>query len=349
MSRIRTRLVILGALVLASLFMLFPRDTIERVKRDGVFVYDTVRRIPLKRGLDLQGGMHLALEIDESRQAVADKSDALDRAAKVVRTRIDEFGVAEPVVQKVGDERLIVELPGIDDPQRATDVVQEQAFLQFQIVDETKALEQVLPRLDQIVRDQNIGQDRRASGDTARRAGGLQQLLTSADTGKTKGDSARRDSAITPTTGGAFSRRVQVGQFPGEYLVAPNDVPVIESYLSLPAVQGALPPGKEILWGSDSMSLGGQQFRPFYVVDSRAIITGDYLQDAKPNQTPIDGTVVEFQLNNEGGRRFRRETARHIQDYMAIVLDDRVMGRPPVIQSAIGTRGQITMGQGRDL
>ncbi|MGQ0539689.1 MAG: protein translocase subunit SecD, partial [Gemmatimonadaceae bacterium] len=42
-------------------------------------------------------------------------------------------------------------------------------------------------------------------------------------------------------------------------------------------------------------------------------------------------------------------TARHIQDYMAIVLDDRVMGRPPVIQSAIGTRGQITMGQGRDL
>src|SRR6185295_14184700 len=60
---------------------------------------------------------------------------------------------------------------------------------------------------------------------------------------------------------------------------------------------------------------------------------------------PIEGTVVEFQLNNEGGRRFRTETAKHIGDYMAIVLDDRVMGRPPVIQGAIGTRGQITMGR----
>jgi protein-export membrane protein SecD len=48
-------------------------------------------------------------------------------------------------------------------------------------------------------------------------------------------------------------------------------------------------------------------------------------------------------------RRFRAETAKHIRDYMAIVLDQRVMGRPPVIQSAIGTRGQITMGQGRSL
>jgi len=63
----------------------------------------------------------------------------------------------------------------------------------------------------------------------------------------------------------------------------------------------------------------------------------------------MEGTVVEFTLNNEGGRRFRAETAKHIRDYMAIVLDERVMGRPPVIQSAIGTRGQITMGQGRSL
>jgi preprotein translocase subunit SecD len=49
-------------------------------------------------------------------------------------------------------------------------------------------------------------------------------------------------------------------------------------------------------------------------------------------------------MNNEGARRFRIETARHIKDYMAIVLDQRVMGRPPVIQSAIGANGQITMG-----
>jgi len=53
-------------------------------------------------------------------------------------------------------------------------------------------------------------------------------------------------------------------------------------------------------------------------------------------------------VSNEGGRRFRSETGKHVNDFMAIILDKRVMGRPPVIQSAIGTRGQITMA-GRSL
>ena len=100
MGSLKARLIIIAATVLASIWALIPRTVIERSRRDGVFVYDTVRRVPLKRGLDLQGGMYLALEIDESKGAVADRADALDRALKVVRTRIDEFGVAEPVVQK---------------------------------------------------------------------------------------------------------------------------------------------------------------------------------------------------------------------------------------------------------
>ncbi len=348
MSRIRTRLLLIGLFIAGSIYMLFPRDTIERVKRGELFAYDTVRRVPLKLGLDLQGGMYLALEVDESKQAVVDKSDALDRALKVVRTRIDQFGVSEPIVQKVGSDRITVELPGIDDPQRATDVVEKQAFLQFQIVDESEALNKSLARIDQILRDLRVETGTTASGDTTKRSTStLTQLLTKADSAK--GDSARSDSAVTPTTGGPFSRRVQVGQIQGEYFVATRDVPVLEQYLAIEQVKNALPPGKEILWSGDTTSLGGEAFRAFYVVDSRPIITGEYLQDARPNQSPIDGTIVEFQLNNEGGRQFRRETGRHIQDYMAIVLDDRVMGRPPVIQGAIGTRGQITMGQGRDL
>ena len=88
---------------------------------------------------------------------------------------------------------------------------------------------------------------------------------------------------------------------------------------------------------------GNVAYRGLYVLDARPIITGEYLTDAKPNTVPGEGTIVEFQLNNEGGRRFKSETGKHVRDYMAIVLDDRVMSAP-VIQSAIGTRGQITMG-----
>ena len=350
MKNLKYRLLTIAGLIIASVWALWPRTVIERVKRDGRFVYDTVQRVPLKRGLDLRGGMYLALEIDESRGTVANKADALDRAIKVVRNRIDEFGVAEPVVQKVGDSRIIVELPGIDDPERAEQVVQKTAFLQFMITDETNALERAMPRLDQIAREAG-GPSAGALGDTARRSevAGLQKLFTK-DSGATGADSTTSDSAAAPppTTGGPLSSLLQRGDMPGEYYVSERNFARAEYFLSLPQIQAAMPPGKTVRWGADTLSIGGDVYRTFYVLDSRAILDGQYIVSANPNNSPIDGTVVEFRLNNEGGRRFRTETAKHVQDYMAIVLDDRVMGRPPVIQSAIGTNGQITLGR-RDI
>jgi preprotein translocase subunit SecD len=344
---LKYRILIILGLIVASVAALFPRTVTERVKRGDGFAYDTVRRVPLKRGLDLQGGMHLALEVDESKGVVPKKSEAIDRALKVVRTRIDQFGVSEPLVQKSGNDRIIVELPGIDDPLRAQEVVQKSAFLQFQITDKTSALEKALPRLDAAVKNVAVattaGTTAAPKADTAAPAAGL----FTKDTTKKATDSAKTDTSVTPTLG-SFSKLIQQGQMPGEYFIADSDVPTLESYLSRPEVQAALPPGKVIRFGSDSATLANKTYRTMYVLDQRPIITGEYLTDAKPNTSPTEGTIVEFEFNNEGGRKFRNETSKHIKDFMAIVLDDRVMGRPPVINSAIGTRGQITMG-GKDL
>lgn len=357
---LRYRFLLIAGLIAASFFALYPRQVVERVRGPNGFVYDTVKRVPLKRGLDLQGGMHLALEVDESKGRIPDKVEALDRALKVVRTRIDQFGVSEPLVQKSGDDRIIVELPGIDDPQRAQDVVQKSAFLQFQISDKTQALEKAFARIDAAVKQAGttaVAQTPSGvavstqSDSAAKAAGGLQSLFTKDTTRKAGADSVTADSARTDTAiaaGGLFSRLIQQGQMPGEYFVAQADVDKIDHYLSLPPVQAALPPGKVLRWGSDTTSIGNNSYRPIYVLDARPIITGEYLTDAKPVTDPTEGTLVTFTLNNEGGRRFRNETSKHLGDYMAIVLDDRVMGRPPVIQGTIGTRGQITMG-GRDL
>src|SRR5450759_2632009 len=352
---LKYRIAIILGLIAASIWTLFPRTVVERVKRNGEFVYDTVRRVPLKRGLDLQGGMHLALEVDESKGPVPDKSKAIDNALKVVRNRIDEFGVSEPVVQKAGSERIIVELPGIDDPRRAQDVVQKSAYLEFQITDKTQALEKALPRLDAILKDAKVvvaATTPDAKKDTTN--AGLQSLFT-ADTSK-KADSSKTDSAkaVSGTVGGpgAFSKLVQQApqqdQMPGEYYVAQSDVALVTQYLSMPEVVAALPPAKVVRWSGDTVSLGNRVYRPLYVLDAKPIITGEFLTDAKPNTSPTEGNLVQFTMNNEGARRFRTETSRHIKDYMAIVLDQRVMGRPPVIQSAIGANGQITMG-GKDL
>ena len=116
MSNLKWRLVIIGVLSLLSVWALFPRDVKTRQRRaDGTF-YDTLtRRVPLRKGLDLSGGMHLALEVDESKGVIADKSEAIDRALKVVRTRIEGMGVSETVIQKAGNDRIIIDIPGVDD------------------------------------------------------------------------------------------------------------------------------------------------------------------------------------------------------------------------------------------
>jgi preprotein translocase subunit SecD len=373
MSNLRIRIAIVLALIGLSVFALWPRKTTEaRLSKSGEVLVDslgqtrldTVWRIPIKEGLDLQGGIHMALEVNQSRGTVPNVSDAIDRAVTVVRTRIDQFGVAEPVIQKVGNDRIIVELPGVSDPQRAHDIVSQSAFLQFQITDKTQALDKAIPRIDAALKTAKIanvpGAPSAPGADNGPQQGikglftGPNDTTKKADTTKKGKNGAKKDSTADSAalanslTGGAFSKLIQQGQMPGEYYVARQDIPLVNRYLAVPDVQAALPPGKVIRWSSDTAVLGGRVYRAFYVVDARPIITGEYLIDAKPASDPVEGTKVEFTLNREGGRRFQTETARHVKDYMAIVLDTLVMGRPPVIESAISTRGQITMG-GRDL
>ena len=353
MSNLKYRLAIILGLVLVSVYALFPRDVNSRQRRpDGTFYDTTMRRVPLRKGLDLSGGMHLALDIDETKGTVANKSEAIDRALKVVRTRIEGLGVSETVIQKEGDDRIIVEIPGIEDRERAIKIAQDQAFLEFQITDETKGLEKALPRLDAIAKAKGLG-DVASGGKAAPTSSTLGGLLTGTDSAAgagAKADSAKADSAATPgLTGGPISKRLLAGQMPGQFLYDVADQNMLKNFFSDTAVTAALPPGKIVKFGNDSTIIQNKSYRFLYLLDARPIITGEYLTDAKPNSTPLEGTVVEFQLSNEGGRRFQRETGRHVGDYMAIVLDDIVMGYPPVINSAIGTRGQITMGQGRDL
>ena len=104
----------------------------------------------IKLGLDLQGGMHLVLEVDDPQgeMSTEERSDAIDRAERILRTRIDEFGVEEPLIQKIGSDRIIVELPGIDDQDRAKSLIQQSAFLEFKLVVPTNGLETALSRID---------------------------------------------------------------------------------------------------------------------------------------------------------------------------------------------------------
>jgi len=350
-STIRSRLILIGILIAGSIYFLFPRNaTLRERGANGVMRDTVVTRVPLKRGLDLQGGMHLALELDQSKQVSADPKRDLDLALTVLRKRIDEFGVEEPLVQKVGDSRIVVELAGITDPARAKAIVQRSAFLEFKITDETQALEKALPAMDRTLRSLGIKGEGAPTQPSA-----VQQLLGgdsakkaapkgSKDTARTKpADSAAADT--TPVSGGILGGLIQPGSgTPGEYMVPETAFPRVDSLLNISAVSRQLPRGIVLRWSAASTSVGVQPVRYLYALDDRSIVTGANLVDAQAQIDPLtSGPIVTFELDRAGGRKFGEETGKHVGDYMAILLDGRVQGRPPVIQSRIGRNGQITL------
>src|SRR5437667_12893475 len=183
MRTIRSRLIAIGGLLVLSIWALIPTNVTQRVRdpATGRMKDTTVRRVPINLGLDLQGGIHLALEVDQSKGPVPDCADAIQRAARVVRTPIDEFGPTEPVVRIQGRCRLIVELAGEKDPARAKGIIQRTAFLEFRITDMQNKLRHALPEIDKALRRAGV----RAPGQGAAAASVTQ--LFGADTGKAKG------------------------------------------------------------------------------------------------------------------------------------------------------------------
>ena len=336
-TNLRNRFIVIGVLVVAAIIALIPRTITVREKDPTTGVMRDVQRtrVPLSLGLDLQGGMHLALELDQSKQVSADPKKDLDLALTILRKRVDEFGVQEPLVQKVGDNRIVVELAGIKDPERAKAIVQQSAFLEFRITDKTGALEKSLPAMDRALYALGV---RGAGAGGAGKKSAVQQLL---------GDSGKSAAADTTATDGVLSGLISNGQsgMPGEYLVAEAAYPRVDSLINLPAVKRVLPRGLVLAWASAPTSVGVQAYRYLYTLQDKPIITGDRLVNAQAQLDPLtNGPMVTFDLDRAGGRKFGEETQKHIQDFMAIMLDGRVEGRPPVIESRIDRNGRITLG-----
>ncbi|MCX7757385.1 MAG: protein translocase subunit SecD [candidate division WOR-3 bacterium] len=108
----------------------------------------------LHLGLDLVGGMHLMLEIDKTKLTKEEAQDAVDRALAVIQNRIDQFGVYEPIIQKVGSDRILVQLPGVD-RERAVNLIGQVALLEFRLVAEPEKTNEVLKIIDDYYRRVN--------------------------------------------------------------------------------------------------------------------------------------------------------------------------------------------------
>lgn len=364
---LKARIFWILVVIVASGWTLY--DNWASCTRDAEVAGETRNCSAIKLGLDLQGGMHLVLEVEDPEGTMTPESraDATERALKIIRTRIDQFGVEEPLIQKVGEDRIIVELAGIQDENRAKDILRQTAFLQFFLVhsgQEYQAFRNALPRLDRAVLAA-FGEDAAARAPEEQGPSGretVEQLLFGGDTSDTDPDTVPADTGARDAPGADTaavdtsvvetrpSRRpltallLESGR-DGQLLVDERDVETVRTWLADPQVQRVIPRGMTLRWGQEPQGQGGDLYRPLWVLEDRPFLRGEELEDAQPGrEQQFNETIVRFDLSRRGGREFERTTSQNIGELIAIVLDEEVVSAPEIM-SRIGASGQIQMGQ----
>lgn len=362
------KILIVAVVIGYSLWALYPSvrfysmssDEKNRLTRDKRNEY--IQSV-IKLGLDLQGGMHIVLEIDDAKLDENAKKDAIDRVMEIMRNRVDQFGVAEPVIQKQGEKRLIIQLPGLEDQRRARDLIGTTALLEFKLVREQDELVRTIQNLDLVLKGVTVegsvvdttgvdetGAETGAAGtDVAQAAGPLDSLigipadsLLPAIPGAKDVDLGMPLGEISPEA--PFSSYL-LQVFDGGVVVDERRVESVDALLKTARAQRVIPRNSEFLWSHEAMPLqDGGLGRVLYLVEKRATLTGATLVDATTRADPDDPTMlnVNFRLNREGAIVFGRFTGDNIGRRIAIVLDNKVRSAPVVQTKIPGGEGRIT-------
>ena len=164
MGKNRLKFVLVLVALLLSVFYLLPTYRVISTSPEAKAALDedglsALKKVALRLGLDLQGGMHLVMEVDRSNLTEDEAEDALDRALEIIRNRVDEFGVREPVIQKEGNDRMIIELPGLQDEARAKKLIGQTALLEFKLLKDAETFNSVLGKIDQALADGQLSSE----------------------------------------------------------------------------------------------------------------------------------------------------------------------------------------------
>jgi len=335
-------------------FVLSHRDEIEDARQKG-----------LKLGLDLKGGMHLVMEVDQidlfmqkawnrdskfdaimeevgRKAAITDAdvvdlvsttfrkenirlsryfydirnsdaeivgklrkeaSDALVRAREIIRNRIDQYGVAEPMITTQGNRKIIIELPGISDENRMRNLLKGTAKLEFRLLRENGALSRTLDAINTAV---------------------------SASAGNSSND-------------GLF-RFVQVYGSDNAVVRAENRE-LVAALFSQPEAVAQLPPDSELLLAArPDDAEDGSRLYTIYLVRKTAELTGGVITEAKATfgSQGVQPEVL-MSMNSEGTSKWARITGSNIGKRIAIVLDGAVYSAP-VVQSKIPNGNSVING-----
>jgi SecD/SecF fusion protein len=289
-----------------------PADATNDEDRQRLQKLADLRDKAIKLGLDLQGGMYLLLEVDKSKLGPAEARNAVDQAIQIINNRIDQFGVTEPTIQKQGDNRILVQLPGLLDQGRAKDLIGQTALLEFKLVKADEEQRAVLDRIDKYF-----------AARTATAAG------------------SAPDSLARPFT----SKFLTVAQG-GESFVLNENVAAVEAMLGQLRADSTFALDGTLAWASRGDEREGRSGRALHLLTREPLMQGKEVQSAQMrldlDQARPGAPGVSFTLTSRGGAMFADITGANTGRQLAIVLDNRVQSAPNITERIPRGQGSIT-------
>lgn len=304
-------------------------------------------------------GIGLNSDNDAVIKAVKEEAaSAYDRTYEVLRQRIDKFGVAQPTIQQLrASERILVELPGVKDPERVRKLLQGTAQLEFWLTYDNAEAYQMLEKADKYLASVGtaapVEEETMTEEDTeADTAAGLDvdKLSTAAaNEAEAAVNEVAKDhplfseNMLMPNIdqNGGLLRGPVVGYAPAKSRDA------ISKMIATAFDKKVLDPRTvKFLWSAKPIKEGSDIYQLFAIRvntrDGSALLGGDVITDARQDFSQVGGNEISMTMNNEGAREWKRITGENIGNYVAIVLDDLVYSAPVVNGEIAGGRSSIT-------
>ncbi len=350
MGTVKWRAILIAIVVMAALYYLYPTLKLaslpdeEKAAMPAEELADLHNRA-IHLGLDLQGGMHVVLEVDKSAIAEEDLDNVVNRAETVIRNRIDKFGVAEPLIQKQGKDRLVVQLAGVKDEQQAKELLGRMALLEFRLLKEGDEFRQVIAAVDDSleveIREITAG----VEAEEFERE--LEEAGLDADT---TGLREEREAEIAE--GRTLASMITFIPLGGERsvhenaMVAGKYIPVVKRILEMAEERGIIPADVEVLWDYEVQQGKDDTFQYIYLAERKAQLTGKHVKRASvafgldPEYPNMPG--VRMELNRVGRSLFARTTGENVGRRLAIVLDGKVHSAPNIKEKIRSATASIT-------
>ncbi len=283
-----------------------------------------------------------------------ESDDAINRVLEILQNRVDQFGVSEPTIQKQGKHRIVVELAGIKDSERARGLLQSTALLEFYLVKNNSVTSELISQLDAILKNEtDLKKGFTKSNSIDGKKGDIDNKAKQVSELFAQDESAMKDSLFSEDVQDIFDDAPFssfLTALPGDIGVEQKNIYSLKKLIENSEVQKKLKNANgQILFSQEPKSItpdSPEKFYRLYYLENQPELTGGIVEEAKADLGSIGGgsagqSIVSLSMNNEGSRTWSRVTGANIGERIAIVLDNKVHMAPSIREKIPSGRTQI--------